>query len=81
MPEPPDPAKEMQQRYKNVFSTAEGRVVLGDILTLGHFGMIIDPASPQFEALVGERNLAITIAQMAGGFDSLYSELGMVKEN
>ena len=79
MPEPRDPAKEMQQRYKNVFGTAEGRIVLGDILTLGHFGETLNPAD---QIVVAEYNAAITIARMAGAFDQIYTQLGMTeKEN
>jgi len=79
MPEPRDPAKEMQQRYKNVFGTTEGRIVLGDILTLGHFGETLNPTDP---VQVAEHNAAVLIARMAGAFDSLYKQLGMIeKEN
>ena len=35
-------AKEMQQYYQNVFSSAEGRKVLGDILAMCHFGTAIN---------------------------------------
>lgn len=75
MSEPHDPAKEMMQRYKNIFGTAEGRIVLGDILTLGHFGEILNPSE---DVRLGEHNLAIAIARMAGAFDQLYSQLGMI---
>ena len=70
---PIDPVKEMQQRYKNVFSTAEGRIVLGDILfTLGHFGTMIVPTDV---VAMTELQLAITIARTAGALDVLYREL------
>ena len=75
MPEPPDP-KEMQQRYRNVFSSPEGRVVLGDILTLGHFGETLNPTDP---IAVAEYNAAVVIARMAGAFDALYKQLGMTE--
>jgi hypothetical protein len=82
MPEPrktdAELAKEMQTRYRNVFGTAEGRIVLGDILTLGHFG---EPILPTDSAAVSENNAAILIARMAGAFDLLYDQLGMTKEN
>lgn len=68
--------KDMQQRYKNVFASMEGRTVLGDILTLGHFGETLNPDEP---ARVGERNLAITIARMAGAFDQIYQHLSMTQ--
>lgn len=77
---PDQEAKDMQQRYKNVFGTAEGRIVLGDILTLGHFGEILDPADSRFVARVGERNVVITIARLAGAFNGIYKDLGMTKE-
>lgn len=73
MPEPRD----IQQMYKNVFSTAEGRIVLGDILTLGHFGETLNPADP---VQVAEHNAAVLIARMAGAFDMIYRQLGMIKE-
>ena len=76
MPEQPrDPARDMQKRYKNVFGTMEGKRVLGDILTLGHFGETLNPTDP---VMVAEHNAAIIIARMAGAFDGLYRELGMV---
>jgi hypothetical protein len=78
MPTPEDNEFEaMQKRYKNVFSTPEGRIVLGDILTIGHFGETLNPTDP---IVVAEYNAAITIARMAGSLDSLYRDLGMVKE-
>lgn len=70
-----DPGKEMQQRYKNVFGTVEGRIVLGDILTIGHFGETLNPTDP---IAVAEYNAAITIARMAQAFDNIYLQLGMV---
>ena len=69
----PDPA-DMQQRYKNVFSSTEGRIVLGDILTLAHFGETLNPTDP---VQVAEYNLGITILRMAGVLDPLYSQLGI----
>lgn len=71
--EPP----ELQRLYKNVFGTAEGRIVLGDILTLGHFGETLNPSDP---VAVAEYNAAITIARMAGAFDTMYRHLGMTEE-
>jgi hypothetical protein len=72
-----DPARDMQQRYKNVFGTMEGRKVLGDILTLGHFGEILNPSE---DVRLGEHNLAIAIARMAGAFDQIYQHLGMIEK-
>lgn len=70
-------AKDMRQRYKNTFSTPEGMRVLGDILTLGHFGLNIDPNDP---VMVAELNFAQTIARTAGALDPLYRQLGIVPE-
>jgi hypothetical protein len=75
--QPPDPAKDMQQRYKNVFGTPEGRRVLGDILTLGHFGVALNPNDP---VEVAEYNLALTIARMAGALDLVYPQVGLAAE-
>jgi hypothetical protein len=67
-------AEEMQQRYRNVFGSEEGRRVLGDILTLGHFGETLDPNDP---VAVASYNFALTIARMAGALDPLYTGLGI----
>lgn len=75
MPEPRDPIQEMHQRYRNVFSTAEGRYVLGDILTRGHYGVTLDPEN---QAQIAEYNSAIIIAHIAGAFDEVYHHLGMI---
>lgn len=77
MQEPHNPARDMQQRYKNVFGTPEGRIVLGDILTLGHFGETLNPLDP---VAVAEYNAAIVIARMAGAFDTIYQQLGLTEE-
>jgi hypothetical protein len=67
--------RDMQQRYKNVFRTPEGRLVLGDILTVGHFGEMLNPNDT---VAIAEHNAAVLIARTAGAFDSLWRELGMV---
>ena len=67
-------AKDMMQRYHNVFGTREGRIVLGDIIENGHVFDNIDPHDP---VLVTERNFALTIARTAGAFDNLYPILGI----
>jgi len=80
MPEAKSPerlAREMQQRYKNVFGTAEGKIVLGDILTLGHFGETLNPADV---VAVAEYNAAIVIARMAGALDTVYKQYGMIQQ-
>lgn len=73
----PDPAREMQRLYRSVFGSNEGRIVLGDILTLGHFGENLDPNDP---IGVAEYNQALTIARMAGALDGFYLELGIIRE-
>jgi hypothetical protein len=70
----PDSFEEMQQCYRNVFGTAEGLRVIGDILTLGHFGETIDPNDP---VKVAEYNFAIVIARSACVLDQLFVQLGM----
>ncbi len=69
-----DRYEEMQQYYHNVFQSMEGQKVIGDILTVGHFGETIDPNDP---VKVAEYNFAIVIARMAGVLDPLYQQLGM----
>lgn len=70
--------REMQQRYRNVFGSEEGRVVLGDILTMLHFGETLPPDDP---ASIAEYNVGITIARMAGALNLVYPQLGIpVKE-
>lgn len=66
--------RDMMQRYKNVFGTDEGRLVLGDILTLCHFGETLDPKDA---VQTSEHNVGVTILRMAGGLDSLYLQFGM----
>lgn len=73
MPES-NPAREMQQRYKNVFGTEQGRKVLGDILTMGHFGETLSHDDPK---RVIEYSFAMTIARMAGALDPIYPQLGI----
>lgn len=72
---PPTPEQEMQQRYRNVFGSAEGMLVLGDILTMGHFG---EPLTDLEH--VARNNFAVSIARLAGVLDSLYIQLGMAQE-
>ena len=72
------PAEEMLQRYHNVFGTSEGRIVLGDIATVGH---VFDVLDPNDIARVSERNFALVIMQMAGALDALYLQLGMAQHS
>ena len=74
MTPPLTPAQEMQQRYHNVFGSLEGRIVLGDILAKGHYGLTLDPDNP---VMVAEYNFAIVIGTLSGVFDSLYAQLGL----
>ena len=74
---PQELAAEMQQRYRNVFDTGEGRIVLGDILTLGHFGETLNPTDP---IAVAEYNAAIVIARMAGAFDPIFEHYSMIEK-
>jgi hypothetical protein len=68
--------KEMQQRYRNVFGSAEGKLVLGDILTEGHFGETLNPNDTM---QVAEHNTAVRIARIAGAFDPMWIDLGMTE--
>jgi hypothetical protein len=78
MPEPEQLEKEMMQRYRNVFGSSEGRVVLGNILTLGHFGVTLDPDN---KVQVAQYNFAIVIATMAGALEQVDTQLGIRREN
>lgn len=69
--------QEMRQRYKNVFGSAEGRVVLGNILTLGHYGVTLDADNRD---QVAEYNFAIVIATMAGALEPVDKQLGIARE-
>lgn len=51
----------MELRYRNVFGTAEGRVVLGDILAFCHFGRLVSNDEERVEYNVG-----VAIARMSG---------------
>jgi hypothetical protein len=66
--------QDVQQRYRNVFQSAEGKRVLGDILALGHFGVTLDSENRD---QVAEYNFALVIATKAGVLDSIYQQLGI----
>lgn len=68
---------ELEQRFKNVFGSAEGRAVLGHILTLGHFGVTLDADNRD---QVAEYNFAIVIATMAGALEPVDRQLGIIRE-
>ena len=66
--------QEMQQHYRNVFGTPEGKIVLGDILTLTRFGETLTPDDPQQVAMY---NVGITIARMSGALNMIYPQIGI----
>lgn len=53
--------RDMELRYRNVFGSPEGRVVLGDILAFCHFGRLV--ASDEERV---EYNVGVAIARMSG---------------
>jgi len=53
--------RDMELRYRNVFGSAEGRVVLGDILAFCHFGRLVSNDEERIEYNVG-----VAIARMSG---------------
>lgn len=53
--------REMEQLYRNVFSSPEGIKVLGDILAYCHFGRLV---SNEVERI--EYNVGVAIARMSG---------------
>ena len=53
--------KKMKQYYQSVFSSAEGRKVLGDILVSNHFGV---PLNNEAERI--EYNVGVEIARKSG---------------
>ena len=67
--------KKMKQYYQSVFSSAEGRKVLGDILVSNHFGV---PLNNEVERI--EYNVGIAIARMSGMMSELDALL-MIGEN
>jgi len=67
--------RDMLQRYRNVFGTPEGRLVLGDILQMCHFGWGITTEEARIEYNVG-----IAIARMAGIMGAIAAQFG-IEEN
>ena len=67
--------KKMRQYYRSVFSSAEGRKVLGDILVSNHFGV---PLNNEVERI--EYNVGIAIARMSGMMSEVDALL-MIGEN
>ena len=66
--------KEMRQYYRSVFSSTEGRKVLGDILVSNHFGV---PLNNEVERI--EYNVAIAIARMSGTMSEVDALIGIVE--
>ena len=66
--------KKMKQYYRSVFSSTEGRKVLGDILVSNHFGV---PLNNEVERI--EHNVAIAIARMSGTMSEVDALIGIVE--
>ena len=75
IPTPSEQLVAMQQRYRNVFGSAEGRRVLGDILVTCHFGVPINSDEERIESNVG-----VYIARMCGAMEHIDSLLGITRE-
>jgi hypothetical protein len=58
--------EDMMQRYRNVFGTGEGKIVLHDLLTMCHFGVTLDPENV---VQVAEYNVGLVVASKAGVLD------------
>lgn len=64
--------RDMENLYRNVFSSGEGLMVLGDILASCHFGV---PLNSEAERI--EYNVGITIARMSGMMSAIDRQLGI----
>lgn len=64
--------KEMRQRYRNVFGSLEGRIVLRDILSGCHFAVSLNSEEERIRYNVG-----IAIAHMSGIVDAIDQLLGI----
>jgi hypothetical protein len=69
---------EMRKHYQGVFGTPAGRLVLGNILTRGHFGVTLDSENRD---QVAEYNFALVIATMAGAMEQVDRQLGILRED
>jgi hypothetical protein len=67
--------RERLQRYRNVFGSAEGRLVLGDILVRNHFGV---PINNEVERI--EYNVGIEIARTSGMMGAIDKQLGIEED-
>ena len=66
--------REMQDKYRALFTNQMGREVLADILMTCHFGGSLDPDN---KAQIAEYNVGVVIAAKAGFLDQLQTILGM----
>jgi hypothetical protein len=64
--------KKRRQYYKSVFSSTEGRWVIGDILVSNHFGV---PLNNEVERI--EYNVGIAIARMSGMMSEVDALIGI----
>jgi len=63
------------QRYRNVFGTPEGRMVLGDILVTCHFGVPL-----MSEEARHEYNVGVAIARMSGIMSAIEQQFGIERK-
>lgn len=72
--------EEMRQRYRNVFSTEEGNIVMGDIMQACHVGVPLNPDEKKdLQTVVAEYNVGVYILRMAGYGTHIDSLLGIGK--
>lgn len=64
--------RDIQQMYKNVFNTPEGRKVLGDILLTCHWGV---PLNTEMER--HEYNIGVYIARVCGIMSDIDAMVGI----
>jgi hypothetical protein len=64
--------QDMEQLYRNVFGSPEGRRVLGDILLTCHFGV---PLNSELQRI--EYNVGIHIVRMSGMMNAIDQQLGI----
>ncbi len=67
--------RDLEQLYRNVFGTPEGRRVIGDILRRNHYGVPINTDAERIEY-----NVAIEIARLSGIMSGIDRELGITEE-
>jgi hypothetical protein len=64
--------RDMEAYYRNVFGSAEGRKVLGDIMAFCHFGKLLNDETERVEYNVG-----VAIARMSGIMSEIDQQLGI----